>query len=204
MRSGIAFLSIVVLVFAAAAQPAKHRITFEGITYEPDTVYASVGDTIEWEGDFTSHPLSSESEASQRFPAAAPPFANDVGTLFQYVVTVAGEHAYYCVYHLAQGMVGTIFVAAAGVGEQAGNSAVTTSPNPASDNVEVAFSLEQPSDVRITVFDLQGRELMQTQGAYGAGENAIRLNVASIPAGIYYYHLRTSESTVVRRFTVVR
>lgn len=204
MKSGIAFLSIVLLVFAAAAQPTKHRITFEGITYEPDTVYASVGDTIEWEGDFTSHPLSSESVASQRFPAAAPPFTNDLGTLFQYVITVPGEHAYYCVYHLAQGMVGTIFVAEAGVEEREEPIAVTTSPNPASNTIEVAFSLEQPSHVRITVFDLQGRELLQTHGSYDAGKNASQLNLASLPAGVYYYRLRTSEGTVFRKFTVIR
>ena len=204
MRSGAASLLLALLTSVAAAQPTKHIIEFSGITYEPDTVYAAVGDTIEWQGDFTSHPLRSEPVTSQRFPADAPEIKKDDGAEYQYVIKVPGEHAYYCLYHIAQGMVGTILVPGSGVSDKAKHMGVSTSPNPASNTIELAFTLEDAADVHITVVDLQGREVLQTGGTCKTGQNRMLLNVASLPPGLYCYRLIRAEAVTIGKFTIVR
>ena len=90
---------LAVLVFlcgtvTATSGAATHIINFQCCEYTPSFVQAAVGDTIRWQGDFGDHPLSSTT-----IPAGANPFQNNSGTVFSYVIQVAGLYNYHCDFH---------------------------------------------------------------------------------------------------------
>jgi|GEM_PF-2497185 len=73
-----------------------------GDNYVPANLTVTVGDTIEWQGAFNFHPLASTS-----VPDGAEEFQNSTGTVFSYVVTVAGDYEYICTVHDVIGMTGS-------------------------------------------------------------------------------------------------
>ena len=108
----IIILFVVILFVAAKPAVAKtYVIQFGGslgLTYSPNSLSVSVGDTIEWEGDFSMHPLSTTS-----IPAGAATIHHPPGTVFTYPVTVAGTYDYQCDVHYSLGMVGSFTASSA-------------------------------------------------------------------------------------------
>lgn len=102
--AGILVLCLVPLAFAGAT---THIVTFVCCEYTPPSLQAAVGDTIEWQGNFSEHPLSSTT-----IPPGAPPFANSTGTTFSYRIQIAGTYNYHCDFHTPS-MAGS-FTASAG------------------------------------------------------------------------------------------
>jgi hypothetical protein len=76
-------------------------------------------------------------------------------------------------------------------------------PNPATDMINVNFSMKSAADVQITISNTLG-QLVRDLGttAYGTGSNAKSINVADLTTGIYQLSLRTNEGTVTRTFSV--
>ena len=66
-------------------------------TYNPSEVVVQPGDTVEWDGDFSFHPLVSDDGL---WPMRA------VGTSFQYTFTMTGTFLYHCAVHGGLGGVG--------------------------------------------------------------------------------------------------
>ncbi len=94
---------------SSAAIGARHIIHFGGYDYVPDTLTVQVGDTIQWLGNFSKHPLT-----LLEAPAGAGRFQHiDDGQSYQYVATVAGRYHYQCDKHVDEGMEGW-FTAVAG------------------------------------------------------------------------------------------
>ena len=86
---------------------------------------------------------------------------------------------------------------------------VRTAPNPATAAAVVLFDLDAAADVMVTIHDLLGREVASQQLTLGAGaDQRVRLDVSSLPSGLYVYRVRTDDGTAVRtatgRVTVVR
>jgi PKD repeat protein len=89
-------------------------------------------------------------------------------------------------------------------------------PNPCRDGTRIAFALPEISDARLTVFDLQGRVVVDLiddllpPGRYVASWDGRDRMGRPIEAGVYFYRLaaRSSASdkraTMVRRFILVR
>jgi len=72
-------------------------------------------------------------------------------------------------------------------------------PNPAADQVNIAYVLPEAIDLRVDVFDLQGRHITQLfAGLQTAGEYRLRWNTGevSIKSGIYVCRLTTSAFTL--------
>src|SRR5438132_10506076 len=92
------FFSAVVLVAAGTARATTHIIRFGGSlddAYAPETLTVSVGDTIVWAGNFSSHPLT-----LTKAPSGAPGFSHiKSGSSYSYVVRVAGYYEYQCDKH---------------------------------------------------------------------------------------------------------
>jgi hypothetical protein len=89
-----ATLILLLLIPVWSAEATRHIITFVCCEYTPSSLQAAVGDTIEWQGAFGEHPLSSTS-----IPPGAPPFQNSTGTTFSYRIQVVGTYNYHCVFH---------------------------------------------------------------------------------------------------------
>lgn len=78
-------------------------------------------------------------------------------------------------------------------------------PNPASGRASVAFRLAQAADVRLSVFDVLGREVaVLAQGVQAAGDHSASVETAALPAGVYVVRLSADGRTQTRRLTVVR
>ncbi|MFN7116220.1 MAG: DUF4397 domain-containing protein, partial [Saprospiraceae bacterium] len=78
-------------------------------------------------------------------------------------------------------------------------------PNPIRDNAQVRYSLQEPLEVTLRIFDMNGKLLRSTYlGDQPSGEYAYQLNVNDLPQGIYTYSLVTPQGIVSQRFVVAK
>lgn len=69
-------------------------------------------------------------------------------------------------------------------------------PNPSPESTSLAFTLPAPSDIAVTVYDLNGRiELEFMEGSLSEGPQNILIDTGQIPAGTYIVVLRTGSGT---------
>jgi plastocyanin len=106
LRFGFVAMLLGFFAVATTSQATTHIVKFGHsllYTYSPDTMSIRVGDTIQWEGDFTFHPLQ-----SFQVPLGADSFYYDgVDTMYRYAIKVEGEYNYRCTQHdSSQGMYG--------------------------------------------------------------------------------------------------
>ena len=84
-------------------------------------------------------------------------------------------------------------------------SILPTRPNPAAGRTLVAFTLREPADVRLAVYDALGREVaLVADRAYGAGEHAEPLDTADLAPGTYVVRLVAGPDVVLRTISVAR
>ena len=78
-------------------------------------------------------------------------------------------------------------------------------PNPARSSTALAFTLDAPAEVAVTVHDLLGRTVATVADrAFGAGEARLPLDVAGLAPGPYRVRLATGGRVAVVALTVVR
>jgi hypothetical protein len=78
-------------------------------------------------------------------------------------------------------------------------------PNPASTVTSIAYVLPAATDVRITVFDLLGRQLETLVSArQPAGPHTLHVDVSRLPTGTYFVHLDVGAWTDQAQLAVVR
>ncbi len=78
-------------------------------------------------------------------------------------------------------------------------------PNPFNPATRIRFCLPRSDQVRLEVFDLQGR-LMRclVNEMLPAGEQEVVFDAAGLSAGVYFYRLETSEETATRKMLLVK
>jgi len=78
-------------------------------------------------------------------------------------------------------------------------------PNPFNPSSQIAFSIKEKSDVRLEVFDLQGR-LVATpaSGVHEAGRYRAVFDGGSLPAGLYVYRLVAGPFTAARKMLLIK
>jgi hypothetical protein len=89
--------------------------------------------------------------------------------------------------------------------EPVGNDVVLAQnrPNPAKGSTEIAFSLPKAENVRLVVYDAQGR-LVKTlaEGTRSAGKHQI--SVSGLESGVYFYRLEAGSTSLTRRMVVTK
>jgi hypothetical protein len=77
-------------------------------------------------------------------------------------------------------------------------------PNPATGNTAISYKLDQPTEVRFEIRDLQGRLMdLVTPGMMPTGQHQFDLNISGYSAGLYTYTLITNDNVrLTRRMTV--
>ena len=112
IRILVMFLGL--LFFSSSSYCTNHNVTVQSYSFTPDTVNASVGDTITWQWVNGSHTTTCNGTAPG---TVLPPGAaswnspiNNVNTTFSYVIAVEGEYDYVCTFHYP-GMPAGIIVA---------------------------------------------------------------------------------------------
>lgn len=77
-------------------------------------------------------------------------------------------------------------------------------PNPAASSTMIEF-FTQGGPVQIKLYDNVGREVgIVNEGTYAQGKHIVSLNVADLPAGNYYYQIRSGRSQQTRTMVVQR
>ncbi len=78
-------------------------------------------------------------------------------------------------------------------------------PNPFNPNTTIDYTLKTATHVKITVYDRLGREVVVlVDESQSEGEYKIEFNGSNLPSGIYFYRIKTSESTEVRKMVLAK
>jgi streptogramin lyase len=79
------------------------------------------------------------------------------------------------------------------------------SPNPALGEARLELALPRESDVRLSIFDVQGREVaVLANGTLESGRHTLAWEAQGASAGVYFARARAEGRTLTRRFTLVR
>jgi plastocyanin len=201
--SRTAVLAATLLLAATSGWANTHVVQFGGglgYTYSPGDFSAFVGDTVQWNGDFTMHPISSTT-----VPANAPSWHNAVGTSFTYVILVPGTYNYQCDFHTSLGMTGSFEATGSGVKDAWQNPKSNRMIQLISVDVErsaqplVKYYVPQSGLVRIEVFDLLGHKLAApVDQIQAAGFHTVPLAAKVCGSGLFFVKLIAGGAEIVK------
>jgi glycosidase len=78
-------------------------------------------------------------------------------------------------------------------------------PNPFNASTTISYSLAAPSEVRLAVFDLLGREIRTlATGTKPAGRHEISFTLPDLPSGVYLYRLQVGNQRETKRLILLR
>jgi hypothetical protein len=78
-------------------------------------------------------------------------------------------------------------------------------PNPFHSLTKIAFSMHDPAQVRLEIYDIGGRRVATLADEFlGSGEHQFTWRANGLPSGVYHYALRVGSETTARKLTVVR
>ncbi len=212
LKTGMARTAVLAAVIFASAIPViatTHVIQFGGslgFVYSPGFLNVAVGDTIKWQGDFGTHPLSSTS-----VPPGAASFHHASGSAFTYPVAATGTYQYRCDNHFGLGMTGSFTAATTGVGEKwifiQPNAARLEQnyPNPFNAHTVIRFDLPVSQRVLLKVYSVLGKEMeILVDGVMPAGGFAVPFDASALVSGVYYYMLVTDRYTETKRLVLLK
>jgi hypothetical protein len=77
-------------------------------------------------------------------------------------------------------------------------------PNPVDDIAGILFTLGEPAEVSICIFDMYGKLIMQQIcGRFESGQNEILMDASDIKPGIYIYSVNAGTQKAFGRITVI-
>jgi hypothetical protein len=75
------------------------------------------------------------------------------------------------------------------------SGSISVSPNPATNQVTVAFRLEEASTVRLSLINMQGKTVRTpATSEYSKGANAVPVDVSGLEKGIYFLKIQAGEA----------
>jgi hypothetical protein len=78
-------------------------------------------------------------------------------------------------------------------------------PNPFNPTTTISYSLAEPTQVSLKVYDLLGREVTTLVNEYKeAGEHRVEFNANGIPSGVYFYKINAGNVTDTRKMTLLK
>jgi hypothetical protein len=79
-------------------------------------------------------------------------------------------------------------------------------PNPANQNVNLAFSLSQPETVHIKVYDMLGKTLAETRLDAPVGYQKVKISqfVDFSEAGLYFIDVEANGQTITRKVSIIK
>lgn len=84
-------------------------------------------------------------------------------------------------------------------------SSVNNYPNPFARTTTISFTLAEPADVSLKVYDLRGRLIKTTRlGFRNAGTYEEPLGLEAHPAGIYWYEVQTGTTVARQSLLLIR
>jgi hypothetical protein len=95
-------------------------------------------------------------------------------------------------------------------GSQGDGLVAQVMPNPFNPMTELSFSLSRPGQVRVTIYDLQGRVVKalvnetRMAGVQRVVWNGSNAQNQTVPSGIYFIRIETPEGKAIRKVAVVK
>jgi len=78
-------------------------------------------------------------------------------------------------------------------------------PNPFNAQTTIPFQIQTRTQVRLSIFDVQGRLLkILVHSTYDPGEHKISTDLSGLGSGIYYYQLESSGYRAVKRLALIK
>ena len=78
-------------------------------------------------------------------------------------------------------------------------------PNPFNPSTTIAFDIPTRSNVRLTVYDVLGREVAQlSNGMHEAGRYSVVWNATNVASGMYFFRLEADRFTAVRKMLLMK
>jgi plastocyanin len=200
------------LLASGARGQATINIAVADNSYTPASVTAAPGDNIvfTYTGSRT-HPTSTDGGSGN---LTFTTFTMDAThTSHTVTLTAAGNYPYHCQFHGAPGtgMHGTIVVQPLGIRPEALLApALEAFPNPVSaardERVTVSFNQRVGTDGKLRLLNVIGRTVreMPIGRAAETGEAHLTLDVADLPAGVYFTSLVLGERVVETRRLIVQ
>ena len=94
---------------------------------------------------------------------------------------------------------------AADAGPAAGLAVAAPAPNPAASGARLAVSVDRVREVRVSVFDVLGREVARVHdGPLAPGAGPLALDVAALPPGTFVVRVESEGAVVSRPLVVAR
>ncbi len=84
------------------------------------------------------------------------------------------------------------------------NAIVSVFPNPASGDIVTVdyYSVQEDMNVAVQVYDILGKQVVNTSNSVVAGENMIEMNVANLEAGFYFVVISNGKSSYSEKFVI--
>ena len=78
-------------------------------------------------------------------------------------------------------------------------------PNPVVDNTTISFYLPKDSDVRLTVSNTLGQEIMTlSDSSFSKGMHSVDMDATSLTTGVYFYKLEANKRSLTKQLTLVK
>ncbi len=74
-------------------------------------------------------------------------------------------------------------------------------PNPIKDVLNLGLSLEQPTDLTVTIAEMSGRTIL-IQDKYGMTNETLTYQLPQLASGMYLARIATKEGTLTKKFVV--
>jgi hypothetical protein len=130
------------------------------------------------------------------------------GTSYTYTVSGNGNYEYYLVAEYDEGMsdmVGPVFVdITVGINELE-NGEFSIYPNPAIDEIQLNFSLNENAVVSWSLYTLSGSEVSNSsEKNLQSGPHIMQIDASNLKDGIYFLNLNINGQTVPRKVSVLK
>ena len=81
----------------------------------------------------------------------------------------------------------------------------TLYPNPFNPSTEVSFSLPMDNHVRLSAYDVRGKEVdVIFEGAQSVGQHSYTWNASNLPSGVYYIRLQSGELVTSQKALLIK
>ena len=78
-------------------------------------------------------------------------------------------------------------------------------PNPFNASTTIKFGLPGTSPVNLKIFDMKGREIITLiDEELPAGDHEINYNANELSSGVYFYLLKTDNSSQMKKFMIIK
>ncbi len=89
--------------------------------------------------------------------------------------------------------------------QPADRTLISIYPNPFNSSTNIEFILHEDDVVRVTVHNVQGRELDELgHGGYAAGIHELHWEAKDVPSGVYLISINTSRSIITRKMLLLK